>query len=417
MRNVRSSLILILVAVGLLVAACGEPTSDSEADGAASPMTDQAQTGDGPTGGTIPVGTILAMTGGASYYGDVMEKGATLGADLVNDAGGVEGYTLDVKIEDHQSGDSEIATQVTRRFASQDVPVILSSFTAPTAAIVPLATENNILLLNGGGTGAELVDQPGLYNTRMLAGPQLFPPLVNWAVPEHDAQRVAVVYWNDASGQSVNTAVKEECEELGCEVVVEEPVEIGTSEFGTQLARIRASEVDLIVAGVWGEDVGHFVSQVRRQGVDAPIIGNEWTSDAQQIGGEAMEGYVAIIDTFNPETADNEHADEFMEAWPHEDPPDLYAANYYDMTRLVIPELIRLAVADGQDPSEPGVLRETMETAVADGHEFPTVYGESMSFEDNNTVVKTAYAFRVEDGELSAFGAFDPSGELQLLSN
>lgn len=407
--------VLFLAALGLLLVACGEPVG-TDAAGDGEPVDAVGTTEDAvPAGGTIPVGAILAMTGGADYYGDVMQKGATLGADLVNDAGGVEGYTLDVRVEDHQSGNSEIATQVLRRFATQDVPVILTSFTAPTVAIVPLATENGMLLLNGGGTGNELVGQPGLYNSRMLAGAQLFPALTRWAVDEHQAETVATVFWNDASGQSVNTTVKDLCEqELDCSVVVEEPVEIGTVEFGAQLARIRASEPDLIVAGVWGEDVGHFVSQARRQGLDAPIIGNEWTTEAQKVGGEAMEGYVAIIDTFDSASVSNERAEEFLAAWPHDEPPDLYAANYYDMTRFVIPDLVTMAVAEGRDPAAPEVLREVMEKAVADGHPFPTVYGDQMVFEDDGTVIKPARAFRVEGGELQAFATIDDQGELQF---
>src|SRR5690606_17056481 len=123
-------------------------------------------------------------------------------------------------------------------------PVILSSYTSPTLAIQPLAAEQGVLVFNGGGVGVDLVGKDALYNTRML-GSQIMPAVVRWAVEKHGVERVGTIFWNDAAGQGINEATKEVCAELGCQVLAEEPHDIGETNFSAQLARIKAINPDL----------------------------------------------------------------------------------------------------------------------------------------------------------------------------
>lgn len=409
----RRVLIGLFAMVALMMAACGEPVAqdagDSETTAADQDQVDvsdpEGTAEDAPSGGELVIGALYAMTGGGSFYGEVMSAGAQLAVDEVNAEGGVEGWEFNLAIEDHESGSADAAVSGARKLIDVDgASVMLSSFTAPTVAVHALTKENGILLLNGGGIGDELIGKDGLYNTRML-GAQLMPGLIEWAATEYDADSFAVIHWNDAAGRAINESVEGTCAEIGCEVVASEPHEIDERNFSPMLARIAASEADVLVIGSYGNDVGHILDQAQRQGLNLPAIGNEWTPDAQEVAGEAMEGYVAVLDTFDPDQPANESAEEFVSAHESEndEPPEFYGANYYELVRMVIPELIRLAVAEGQDPSQPDVLVETMNRAVAEGHEFPSIYGDSMVFNDDGTVQKPAGVYRVEDGSLVRF--------------
>lgn len=365
----------------------------------------------GPGGGAgpLPIGALFAMTGEGSFYGDVMSKGSQIAIDQVNAGGGVEGHPLELQVEDHRSGNVDAAVSAARKLLNVDgATVLLSSFTAPTVAVRPIAVDQGVLVLNGGGVGDDLVGQENLFNNRML-GKQLLPSLVEWAVEQHGAQRVATIFWNDAAGMSDNEAVKEGCQAAGCQVVAEEPHEIGTTDYSTQLARIRSANPDLMVIGSYGNDVGYIIQQARRLGMTAPIIGNEWTPDAASIAGPAMEGYVAIIDRFDPSTADPEgsaFAQEYQQRFGTA--PEFYAANYYDLIRFVLPDLAAMATQAGQDPTEPGVLAEQMAAAVQQGHEFGTVYGEAMTFNPDGTVEKPAAVFEADGaGQIAPIATFE----------
>lgn len=335
-----------------------------------------------------------------------MREGAELAADEIRREGGVEGYAFEMIVEDHESGNADVALSAGRKLISLDrVPVILSSFTAPTVAVHSLAVEQGVLMLNGGGVGDDLTGRDGLYNTRVL-GSQLMPGLIRWAVESHGAERIATLYWNDAAGRAIHETAVDLCEDLGCSVVAAEPHDVGATSFGAQLARIRAADPDLLVLGSYGNDVGYIVSQARRQGISVPILGNEWTPDAQSVGGEAFEGYVAVLDQFDATETTDPEGRAFVEAYrdAYGETPEFYGANYYELVKLVLTDLVRMAVEEGRDPSAPGVLRETMEAAVADGHGFETLYGEQMILNPDGTVTKPAGVFRVVDGELVRFG-------------
>lgn len=430
-------LLTLLATLGLLAGACGEPVTDetgetntvadadtdetgpadetvTETDDVADADTDETEPADQTAaetgeGGELTIGALLAMTGGGSFYGDVMSAGAQLAVDEINEAGGVAGHTFRLVVEDHESGDADAGVSAARKLIDIDqVPVILSSFTAPTVAIQPIATEAGVLVLNGGGIGDELVGKEGLYNTRMLGG-QLMPALIEWSLDEFGGTRYAVIHWNDAAGRAIRDAVETTCQQAGCEVVAAEPHEIDESNYSPMLARIAAADPDVLVLGSYGNDVGQIIDQARRQGLDIPIIGNEWTPDAQEIAGEAMEDYVAVVDNFDAENPANPEADAFVAAYSQEfgEQPEFYGANYYELVRYVVTDLVELASAEGQDPTQPGVLKDTLEQAVAAGHEFGTLYGETMTFVQDGTIQKPAGVYRVDEGSLVRFGVVE----------
>ncbi|HEY8449280.1 MAG TPA: ABC transporter substrate-binding protein, partial [Bacillota bacterium] len=284
-RHRWQAVLALLLAALVVLAGCG--SGGQPAGGGGGGQGGEAGSGSGgesasdsgaaPQGGTIKIGMVLAMTGAGSFYGQVMSRGAQTAVDQINEQGGVEGYTLELVIEDHKSGDANAALTGGRKLLDVDqVPVILSSYTAPTLAIQPLAVEKGVLLFNGGGIGEDLIGKEALYNTRML-GTQIMPAVVRWAAEEQGAKRFATIFWNDAAGQSINQVVKDVCAEVGCEVVAEEPHDIGATNYSAQLARVKAANPDAIVIGSYGNDVGYIVNQARAQGINALIMGNEWS--------------------------------------------------------------------------------------------------------------------------------------------
>lgn len=354
---------------------------------------------------TLKLGMLLAMTGPGAFYGQVMSRGAQLAVDQINKAGGIGGWKLELVIEDHKSGDADAGVSGARKLLDVDkVPVILTSYSAPTLAIQPLAMEKHALLLNGGGVGSQLVNKPNLYNTRMLSS-QTAPFIVQWATGKLKARRVALLYWNDAAGQSVASAIKDTCAKAGCQVVVQEPHDIGAKSYTAQLARIRAARPDVLMLGTWGDDVGYVLNQARAYGLTVPILGIEWTPNAQKIGGKAMEGYVIAVDRFDPEGGDAK-TKAFVEAYraAYKGAPEFYAANYYEHVAYVLQPLIKRVVDRKGDPSKPGEILAEMGRALKEGVAFQSVYGGDMRLHADGTVLKPLGVFEVKDGHLVLIG-------------
>lgn len=355
--------------------------------------------------GTIKIGMILAMTGPGAFYGQVMSHGAQVTVDHINRAGGIAGWKLELIIEDHKSGDADAGVTGARKLLDVDkVPVILTSYSAPTLAIQPLAVEKNVLLLNGGGVGSSLVSKPNLFNTRMLSS-QTAPFIVQWATGKLGAKRVATLFWNDAAGQGVTAAIKETCAKMGCRVVAEEPHDIGAKNYSPQLARIRAARPDVLMLGSFGDDVGYILNQARAYGLTAPILGVEWTPNAQKIGGKAMAGYVIAIDRFDPAAGDDK-TKAFVEAYKaaYKEAPEFYAANYYEHVEFILRPLIKRIVDRRGDPSKPGEILSEMQKALGEHYRFQSVYGGDMQLHPDGTVTKPLGVYEVKGDNLALVG-------------
>jgi branched-chain amino acid transport system substrate-binding protein len=355
--------------------------------------------------GTIKVGMILAMTGPGAFYGQVMSHGAQVAVDHINRSGGIGGWKLELVIEDHKSGDADAAVTGARKLLEVDkVPVILTSYSAPTLAIQPLAVEKKVLLLNGGGVGSSLVNKADLYNTRMLSS-QTAPFIVQWATGKLKVKRVATLFWNDAAGQGVNGSIKATCAKMGCQIVAEEPHDIGAKSYSAQIARIRAARPDALMLGSFGDDVGYILNQARAYGLTVPILGVEWTPNAQKIGGGAMQGYVIAVDRFDP-TGGDARTKAFVEAYKaaYKEVPEFYAANYYEHVELILRPLIKRIADRKGDPSKPGEILAEMQKAVGAHFKFQSVYGGDMELNTDGTVTKPLGVYEVKGETLALVG-------------
>src|SRR5690606_41344835 len=97
---------------------------------------------------TYKIGAILAMSGQASFYGTVMSAGIQQAVDEINAKGGVKGIKLEAVIEDHKSRNAqEAVSAMNRLMTSHKVRRVMTSFTARTQAIAPIADMHHNPLL------------------------------------------------------------------------------------------------------------------------------------------------------------------------------------------------------------------------------------------------------------------------------
>lgn len=366
---------------------------------------------------TINIGTVLAMTGPGAFYGKVMSQGEKLAIDEVNSSGELDGYKLALRIEDHKGGDSKAANSGMRKLVSIDkTPVVLSSYGGVTLAIQPLADRQNVLLFNGGGTASTLIGKKSLYNTRMVAS-QLAPIAVKWAVEELGAKKIGTIYYTDSSGTETNDAVKEACKEMGCEVIIEEPYKIGSTDYSVSLSRVKSANPDAVILGSWGADVGHIIKQAREKNISADLVGLELLSNELEIAGKNMDGYTAIFDSFDPKN-DDELTQKFVKAYEDKygEEPGYYEANYYELIKYVVTPIIQKVIADGGDPTQIGTLNDMMKTLIDEGHQFDSVYGGKLQLHEDGSVTKPVSVYKVEDGEAVNIAKVDGDG-FQRINN
>lgn len=344
---------------------------------------------------SYPIGAVLAMSGQASWYGQVMSQGIQQAVDEINAKGGIDGVPLEIFIEDHKGGGGQEGVAAMNRLLSlHHVKAVLTSFSAPTLGIAPIADQEKILLVNGGGVSNSLVGlSKYLFHIRSLAS-----DLGRAAVTEaHDMglKKLAQLHWKNDAGDSIVHAVVPAWEKMGGKIVATEAVPQGTTNMDTQMAKVRASNPDVIGVWMFTPESGLALKRIREFGMKQPVIGVEFTANDAKVAGANAEGYLYANDYFAPSN-DNPWSERFAEGYKkrYGADPEFYAANYYEGTYLIA-ELIRRAKAKGGDYWNGEALRQ----ALWEKPVFDSVYGKTMTFQENGVALKRVGLFKVEDGK------------------
>lgn len=356
----------------------------------------------GGSGVTLSAGMLLAMTGQGSFFGEVMSQGAKLAAAQIKAA---DGITYDITIGDHKSGDVPTALTVTRQLVTQSqIKILQTSYGAPSEAITPLIAQNKILSFNGGGSSPGQVGKPYLWQTRMIFGDDPAPGALAWIAREYpDAKKLAIVGTQENGVAGAKTIGPQVWQQLtGGTVVANEQHDVGATDFGSIVARVKSSAPDAILTFSFGDDVGYLVKQLREANVEVPIMGIEFTEQAAKVAGDAYDTFNFATDFYDPKNP-NPWNKIFVKG--HNEmfgvDPEYYGANYYEQVFFVW-ELVRRVLAEGGDATDTTALDEALK---ADPR-FKSLYGgdaqttgEVMFNPEDHTISKPMGVFEVQNGQ------------------
>ncbi|MDM8525175.1 ABC transporter substrate-binding protein [Desulfococcaceae bacterium HSG8] len=345
---------------------------------------------------TFPVGALFPMTGPQAYYGRVMSRGARVAIDQINDAGGVEGYKLKLKITDFQNVDAMLAiTGLQKMILTNKIPFLLTSFSAITLAVQPICASADIMMINGGAYSPKLANKPYLHTIR-LSQDQMIPPMLRY-LWEMNVRRLGLIYLADPSGEvPVENLVKPIWTKMGGTIAAAESHQSGLTDYTPHLERIKAGQPDAIYCLSPGQDQAFIVRQAREMGLDVPMSIVDWNDDFQAIAGKTSENLYIPGDYFDTRRSDpvtQEFVRDYEKKW--KESPDFYAANYYDAVYHILAELIRRVVRAGGNPLD----GEALEKAIGQDPSFNTVYGGRMKLNQDGSSDKPMVIFKIIDGK------------------
>ena len=348
-------------------------------------------------------GLNLALSGTGASFGTVMSQGATIAADLVRASGGPN---IVIKLNDHQGGLVPPAVTGVRRLISQEqIQSLGSSYGPATEALFPLVAGSGITTFWSGGAGPGGLGKPDVWITMALFAVDPAPgglAYLSKRVPE--AKKLAIL------GQQENGigAVKDIAPKIwpqvsGGQVVMQEFVNIGTTDFSSVVARLKSSGAEAIFTTIYGNDEGYMVKQIREAGIDIPLMSIDLaTPGVPDIAGDALaKNCFLAVDGYQPENP-NPYNQVFVEAYKKKygTNPDYFAANFFEATNILAALITRVLKA-GKKPGRGNALSE----AIAENPKFPSVYGGSaaevgtMTFDlKDHSVVKPIGVFEIGKG-------------------
>lgn len=311
----------------------------------------------------VKLGVAAALSGGAAQYGAAIRNGFELAAEEINAAGGVNGNTIKLVVEDEQ-GKKEEAINVFKKLIFQDKVLLVFGPTLSNSgsAAHPVAQAAKTPAFATSNT-ADGITAVGNYVFRnSVTEADVLPVTLRKVVEKEGVKKVAVLYGNDdvftKSGyDNFAKALKDQ----DIPVTTTETFAKGDVDFKAQLTKIKASGPDAIVLSALLAEGGPILVQARQLGIDLPFIGGNGVNSPKIF--ELAKTASDNLWVGSPWSASNDAPEnvKFIEAYTKKygAPPDQFAAQTYDALHIVA-EALKKVELSGDLAKDRAALRDAL---------------------------------------------------------
>lgn len=293
----------------------------------------------------ILIGTHLDLSGPTAAAMPMLRNAMQMRIDEAN-AAGIHGRKIRLVTEDNASQPQQAVRAVQKLIKSDGVFAIVNSFgSGPNAATVKMATDAGVVVFSPWAASAVIQKVSG-------NSPLLFTTVQNydsttatgmaWAIRTWKPQKVGVVYQEGPFGDFIRAGMNSALKEAGMAVAAEASYKVGDIDFSSQVAKMKAANVDLILAGTVVRETVGVMGEVKKLGwkevkVLTALPGR--SSVVARLGKDTVEGLYGIGGwrLHEPDTSDVD-AKKFFAAYKQKFGADAdeNAANAYSYTAWFI---------------------------------------------------------------------------------
>lgn len=285
----------------------------------------------------IVFGLVDEVTGPQAEAGVLQVQGAQLAIDEINEAGGILGRKVELRIEDNQSNNATTVLAYSKLVAAKVVAVIGPLRSTQVQAASPTIAKSKIpALIGGSDPSLTRVNNPWIFRVRPN---DLFSSKVmaEYGVKELKKRKWAIVHSTDTFGSGGKTALVDALKAHGIEPVLIQGYTSNSQDFTPVVLQIKKSGADIIGSYMTNSpDVGIFARQLRQLGVNIEWIGSTSvvTETAIKLAGEALDGVYSVSDFA---TEANDEARAFAKSYRarYKQEPDLYSGCTYGAVYLL----------------------------------------------------------------------------------
>ncbi len=232
----------------------------------------------------IKIGAVLSVTGGASFLGDPEKKTLEMYVADINAKGGIAGKKIELVIYDDASDPNQARTFATRLLEQDKVDALLAgSTTASTMAIIPLAEEAQVPLINFAGA-VQAVSPVKKWNfktphTDLMACEKIFEDM-----KKRGTTKIAVIAGADAFGKSMRDQCMTVTGKYGIEVLHEETYQPRDNDMTPQLTNIKSKAgVQAVINPGFGQGPAIVTRNYKQLGIAVPLYQSHGVASKQFI--------------------------------------------------------------------------------------------------------------------------------------
>lgn len=243
----RFSVLLLVFAVSVALAACGSSGDDTGTGGgdgtseeASKPVNDKLQ-------GQVTIGAIAPITGPSATIGHDQVRGIELAVEKVNSEEGVLGKELEVPVEDSEAT-TVASVQAARKLVTVNkVPVVIGEYlSANTIAAGKYLEGAGVVQINPGSSSPEIADI-GEYSFSTIGLDNLAGNLAAKSIADAGVKKIAYLGPNNSYGAEFAKVLAREFPAMGGEVVESILFTEGQSSYQEELNRLKESDAEMYV--------------------------------------------------------------------------------------------------------------------------------------------------------------------------
>jgi branched-chain amino acid transport system substrate-binding protein len=346
------------------------------------------------------IGAIFAITGDASSLGIPERDTALMLEAAINEAGGVNGHPLEIKIEDTKGEPQDTLTAVTRLVEGENVLAVVGpSRTGTTLAIVDKMQEWEVPLISC-AAGIQIVEPPKKWVFKTPQTDRMAVEKIVEYLQEKGIKRVASLSDNTGFGKSGRAEIEKLLPEAGIDVLAYEEYGPKDPSMESQLTKIKRAKAQAVVC--WGTPPGPAIvaKNMKQLALDIPLVCSHGVANKTflNIAGDAANGVVfpagrlLVVDQIPADHPQvpilKEYSQKYQDATGK--PADTFGGHAWDAIQLVVEALGKV----GPDRAAIRDYIEQQQGFVGTGGVF------NFSPEDHNGLTKDAFVMvEVAGGE------------------
>ncbi len=353
----------------------------------------------GESKGVIKLGGLAPLTGQYAEYGTGFDIGFHKAIEEINAAGGVNGYTFEIEIEDTQSDPVNSSTMATKFAEDDEVMALLGDFSSSAAkSTVQICDSYGILQLSPTASASDYAAMSPYFFGIMGRQDVEAPFLAKYVLKEYlGVQKIAVIRVDSDWGKSCYDNFIAQADKEDLEVTVE-TYATGEKDFSSLITKMQAENPDVLVVMDQGDPVADIFNQADAAG---------WKIKHVALGPGTSEQVVKRLNDkdnlivtspffFDPDDAELTAWAEWFQSEAGF-APTIHPACAYDCVYLIA-EAVK--TIDGE------VTRENLRDALANLPEYTGVTG-AIKFEADGDIKRNYMICGIEGGEWKVLEGFE----------
>jgi len=284
------------------------------------------------------IGALIPLTGNYATIGNSVKNGLELAKKDIESSNPVR---LSLIYEDVCLPKDAIAA-FNKLVSIDQIDILGASFCIiGFVPVMPLAQEKKIISFSVAASPDMMLDKNYVFTPNKSIRSDSFD-MVNYAINDLNAKSATVIFYNTQLGSDYNLHLSDDFSSLGGKITSTYVTELDKSDYRTEIAQIKDSNVEIVFIIQLANSLGLFLKQAKEAGLNAKIISQSTAEDPTVISAAQGGAEGLIISSSAPKTITTQISN-FQSKYVNEfgKSPDALAAMAYDSLQLEYSALVK----------------------------------------------------------------------------